>query len=268
MKHPSYNSKDRNAIRNYYSNWNYDCQDIDLRFRGIKIMGLVRTIKKRKTKWHISWSWLQKTINKRRVNNNNIAIHLRQYINTRRFPLRVFMTSVEFFDPRALGKRRLGYPRILRSGIVSFEEDSSLQSSIHTALILSDVLKNMQHKFVFTGNKSIHVWVLDFKWEEWVPKKYLVRNYYKAHLREVSEYLARKNFFEWVAETSGVKNLDRSTTTDTRRVIPVLDTLNALTWRKVIELNRKELELDDPNYIQGVANVRSLIGDGLPRRAG
>ena len=131
------------------------------------------------------------------------------------------------------------------------------------------MLKDYEHIFVFTGNKSIHVWVLDFNWEEWVPKKYLVKNFYKAKIREVGEFLARKRFYEWVVDSTGITNLDKSTATDTRRVIPVLGTLNALTWRKVVRIDRKELELEDPDYIlRGATVVLPQLGDGLPGRVG
>ena len=268
-KPSSYNKADRKRIASFYRGWEYDLNGIDLRFRGIKVMGLVRTIRGGKLKWKVSWAFLHRTVNKRRILNKNVGNAIRAYLSKGRFPLRVFMSSVEFFDPRRLEKRILGVPRILNSGIVSFENDENIGVSIKTALAVSDVLKDYEYVFVFTGNKSIHVWVLNFNWEEWAPKKYLVRNFYNAKIREVGEFLARKKFYDWVVDATGITNLDKSTATDTRRVIPVIGTLNALTWKRVVKIDRKELELGDPDYILRRATVAlPQIGDGLPSWVG
>ncbi len=258
------NQQDRKFISSFYSGWEYG-GSVDLKFRAIKIWGLVKRIHKGKIKRKQSWASLQRTLHWRTIGNKKLGKAIRAYLKLDRYPIRCFMSSAEFLEPRAFSKRVLGHPRMISSGIVPFEEDTSLESSIETARLLRDVLKkDFEFLFVYTGNKSIHTWILDFDWEKWVPKKWLSRNQHKASLREVGEHLARKELFKWVNEQIGNRTLDKDTTIDTRRIIPIVGTLNAQTQRMVVILDRKTIEQLAPIEIMEMAeHAVSKIGGGL-----
>ena len=245
--------QDRKLISSFYSTWEYNGA-IDLRFRAIKVWGLVRRIHKGRLKRRQSWANLQRTLHWRTIGNEKLGKAIRAYLKLNRHPIRCFMSSAEFLEPRTFSKRMLGYPRMISSGIVPFEEDTSLESSIETARMLKDILKkDFDFLLVYTGNKSIHVWLLNFNWEEWVPKKWLIRNQHRAPLREVGEYLARKALFEWVKDQADGRSLDKDTTVDTRRIVPIIGTLNAQTNRAVITLNQKIIEQLTPMRIMEMA---------------
>ncbi len=245
--------QNRKLITSFYENWEYSGA-VDLKFRAIKIWGLVRRVHKGRLKRKQSWANLQRTLHWRTIDNQKLGKAIRAYLRLERHPIRCFMSSARFLEPRAFSKRILGYPRMISSGIVPFEEDTSLESSIETAKILRDILKNdFDFLLVYTGNKSIHAWILNFNWEEWVPKRWLIKNQYKAHLREVGEYLARKTLFAWVRDQAKGRSLDKDTTIDTRRIVPIIGTLNAQTNRVVITLDQKIIEQLTPIEIMEMA---------------
>lgn len=215
-------------IQQFYESWQGQ-QLIDLNFRFIKI--LARHLKETEPRWY----FFHQLVNKRRISNEMLPELLRSIIDEGIYPLRIFASCTEWLAPNEVWRKET--PRIIRSGFVPFENDDNLHASINTACELVSVVKDPV--LIYTGNKSIHVWV-PISISQLSDKELAF-----ADQRELAELNYRYQFFEQIKSQISY-NLDKRVSTDTRRVVPIPGSLNAFTGRKVINIKpSKVCELND-----------------------
>jgi len=223
LKSEQMNQAYLDEIAAYYENWNG--QDlVDLNFRFIKI--LTRTADDPKPKWY----FFHDLVNKRRITNSQFPELVRRIIDNGIYPLRMFMSSTEWLAPNEVW--RSDTARIIRSGFIPYENDDDLPTSIQAACALGKHVQDAY--FIYTGNKSIHIWV------KFAVKGIDDKDMAFADRREKAELDQRYKEFYRLKEKIPFK-LDKRVSTDTRRVVPIPYSLNSLTGRKVIEINGKEI---------------------------
>ncbi len=180
------------------------------------------------------WRSLHNLFNKRTFTQEKLKNLIPIGISKGFFPIRIFYSSTQWLNPREVGKEKDFSSFMINSGIAVLESDLNLEESIIHALQIDDVLEE-KLRFVFTGNKSIHVWLTDFNAEKWLDKTYDILEF------SIFELEARRNLFGYVKDATGIP-LDSQTTIDIYRLIPIVGSLNAFTSSKVLELTRKDLE--------------------------
>ncbi len=213
------------SIRDFYIEEFRDPEFPSLKFRYIKFYGY-DSIKKT-----YMWFYLHRVLNRRSFLQGSLKKSLIQVISKGIVPIRLFFSAAEWSYPyliRGLKSRRTRY---LSPGIVPIESDVSLEVSHEVARVLAGALHG-DKKFVFSGNKSIHVWLYNFdsgsSWDI-------------SSIETVEEDLEFRRYVFDVAQSLVPHELDRRTTEDTYRVLPVIGSLNGFTMGRVTEIPEEEL---------------------------
>ncbi len=245
-KIPRINESQREILARYYESW-IPNSTIDLKFRFVKILCL--DVKNHKLKWLL----LHKYINKRRMNYSILSESLVNLIDKELFPIRVFHSVAEWLSPNELDHASTSN-WLINSGIFPIENDDALDISIETAKLVYTKLNGTKH-LVFSGNKSIHVWWMNFNWQEYV-EVHEDEVYSKSSNREKYDRKARRISFHKL-QSKITNTLDYRSAVDTRRVVPIINTINAFTGRIVTKLNYDELiKLSDKDILI-LSNLRN-----------
>ncbi|MHA2090196.1 MAG: hypothetical protein ACW98K_04995 [Candidatus Kariarchaeaceae archaeon] len=219
-------SKRITLLKNYYSTWsgNYT---VDLKFRLIKIFGvdLVQNSSR--------WISLHRFVNKRRLDNQNLPSLLLKLIDQQFIPIRVFQSVSEWLAPN-----EVHHLRMIRSNIFPIENDDSLSKSIACAKEVAETLAG-EKLYVFSGNKSIHVWWINFEFEHFLTSP-LQESLGTTNQSEKFNRIARSKAFKDIQQKITHK-LDRRISEDTRRVIPIIGTVNAFTGKTVLQMDYETL---------------------------
>ena len=224
----SLSNEQKSVIINYYNNWEAD-STVNLKHRFIKIFGF-NTVKDRP-----QWIRLDRYLNKRTIMNAQLGGLIRIIIQKGFIPIRIFHSVAQWLNPRAVmhGNRKI---RLINSGFLIFENDDDLETSLKCAKKLQMTLPGEKY-FVYSGNISIHTWWKDFQPEEFlegVKEEELWSN------REYYDRVARYTSFNEYQSKLKYK-LDDRVTIDSRRVIPMINTLNAITNRRVLLIDNLDV---------------------------
>lgn len=217
------------VLEEYYQNWE-GMKQIDLNFRFVKIFGIDQSSSSGK------WINLLNFINKRRVQNHKLNRYILELFDKDFIPLRIFHSTTEWLAPNEVWIQENYHPRIIRSGFMPFENDDSLEVSIQTAREVDQLLENLI--FVFSGNKSIHSWYF-FEIEDYISNFTTDNFAYGSDREELERKIRRKIFFKIQNQIS--HELDKRIAFDSRRIVPMIGTVNGITGRKVIELTKADL---------------------------
>ncbi len=209
------------VIQFYTSQYSVD-RSVPLKFRNIKGFFYDGSTNK------FYWKSLHNLANKRTFTPEKLVDAIQMSINKGFVPLRLFYSSTQWLEPRRMGHRTDYTPVMIGDGIVVLESDKSLSQSLEDARKVSNFLSDYNLRFVYTGNKSIHIWIMDFDDKKWL-------NTSCDLLTNQAQWLARKNLFEYITKEIDSK-FDHQTTIDIRRMIPMIGTLNGFTLRKVTEI--------------------------------
>lgn len=234
---------DLEIIKNYYNSWNYEGQ-INLKFRAIKIFTINE--KDRNT----IWINLHRSINKRRIYNHTLADAIRILIRKGIIPIRIFHSSTEWLAPNEIDSKNK-HPTLISSGFLPFECDTSIDESLENARILVNHLPNSS--ITFSGNKSFHIWWNDFDVSNYIKNKESDRLWNKR-FREKFELIARKKAFEEIKSQTPYE-LDYRISLDTRRVVPIIGTLNGFVKRKVISILSDDLKNYSTDKFLSISNL-------------
>lgn len=168
-------------------------------------------------------------------------------------PIRVFHSVAEWLSPNELNHSSTSN-WLVNSGIVPFENDDALDVSIETAKLVYTKLNGTKH-LVFSGNKSIHVWWMDFNWQEYLNVSE-EEAYSKSSKREKFDRKARIIHYHKL-QSKIPNSLDYRSAVDTRRVVPIINTINGFTGRLVTKLNYEELNKFNDKDILTRSNLRN-----------
>jgi len=238
------NKKQKQLLVDYYTNWKYD-SSVDLRYRFVKVLGYGIDEKK------VRWLFMNRYCNKRRMNYDYLKLGIISLLEKNFIPLRVFHSASEWIAPNEV--YRNPYSLWIRSsGFIPLENDDSLDISIKTALLVASKLEGQKY-FVYSGNKSIHVWWSEFNFMDFLelPESNL---YSSARVREKMERRARKILYERLQQQIPY-SLDYRSATDPRRIVPIIGTINCYTGRKVTSLIRHQLKNNTAHSIQEMAEM-------------
>ena len=217
-------------IIKYYKAWNGNFE-INFKFRFLKAFTL--NIETNTTQW----IYLHRVINRRRIQNKDVPLIIRNLIDENVIPIRIFYSVSEWLAPNEIDKRK--FPWLLKSNILPIETDETLAISLDFVKYISSKIKG-NRKYVFSGNKSIHIWLMDFSFENYLEESEK-RMILSAQSREKYDRLARRRFTESLQKFSNIE-IDIRNAIDTKRVLPIIDSINGFTGNKVIELDATQLE--------------------------
>ena len=226
------------ALRNYYSNLKVDLT-INLKFRYIKVYTYdLKNLE-------FNWLSLGRFFNKRRILNSQLPSYLLSLIEKKLIPLRVFQSATTWLSPAEVFIKNQG-SRLLESGIFPFESDENLEKSILAARQLSQILTG--YNIIYSGNKSIHIWWHNLNFED---KTTLTQEQIYSHkfMREQEERRLRKIVFADLQSQIDYP-LDRRNAVDTRRVVPVIGSVNGLTGRVVTKISKEMLFKTTPTELR------------------
>ncbi len=219
--------EDFETIRVFYEDHFEPDPKIDFKFRSLK--GFFYDAN-RKTFY---WRSLHNLFNKRTFNQKKLKTLIPEGIQKGFFPIRLFQSSTCWLNPRIMGKKTDFRQIMVGYGMAVLESDQNLDQSIQFAIQCRSLLPEEKLRFVYTGNKSIHVWLTSFQPKKWVGRDCNVD--LECHLE------ARKSLFEKIQSRTEIE-LDPQTTVDIRRLVPIVGSLNGFTGRMVSEFNLEDLE--------------------------
>ncbi|MCY3412582.1 MAG: hypothetical protein INQ03_13165 [Candidatus Heimdallarchaeota archaeon] len=227
----SLTENDLHRISEFYETFEIG-DEVDLKHRYIKLFAVSSSNREG------LWLRLDKYCNKRRINNKDLGKLIRAIIEKGVYPIRLFHSVSEWLDPRAVihGNKQA---RMLRSGMMVYENDESLNESLLTAQELNSKLSGEKY-FVYSGNKSIHVWWLSFN-----PLDYIdidIEDFWKR--REYYDRVARFKAYESMKKQTSF-SLDKRVSIDSRRIVPIIGSLNAITGRTVQRITKLEIDSID-----------------------
>lgn len=236
----------------YYDNWEYN-PVIDLRFRFVKILG------QRADDKEARWLFMNRYCNKRRMNYETLKSGIISLLEEEFIPIRIFHSACEWIAPNEIHRNPTSM-WIKNSGFIPLENDDSLATSILTALSVAEKLKHEKY-FVYSGNKSIHVWWPGFNFEDYIdlPESALFGS---AHSREKMERRARRILYEKLQNQISY-SLDYRNATDPRRIVPIINTINCFTGRVVTSLTSDQLKDGSAQSIEKMAEIRDWHGGNL-----
>lgn len=239
----SMNNHQFNLIKEFYTDWIAD-DTLQLQHRYIKLFGFDTNLKK------AGWYRLDKFANKRRIQNDNLGNEIIKMIEKGIYPIRIFQSVAEWLDPRSVIHQN-DKVRMISSGILVLENDDTLADSIECAKLISSYLEGNK-TFVYSGNQSIHVWYHDF-----YPESHLNISEREFILkREYYDRVARYNLYEYIQKQLQYK-IDKRVTIDSRRVVPCINSLNALTGRIVTKVDLNTVNANDLKNSTKIPNWES-----------
>ncbi|MCE7735853.1 MAG: hypothetical protein GPJ54_13310 [Candidatus Heimdallarchaeota archaeon] len=235
----------RKLLIEYYNNWNYD-PSIDLRFRFVKVLGYGVNDKEAR------WLFMNRYCNKRRMTYDELRVGIISLLEENFIPIRIFHSACEWIAPNEIHLNPESM-WIRSSGFIPLENDDSLTISILTALTVSEKLKGKKY-FVYSGNKSIHVWWPAFNFEDYLnlPE---VQLFGSAHKREKMERRARKLLYEQLQNQISY-SIDFRNATDPRRIVPIINTVNCFTGRIVTSLTNEQLSDNNAQSIEIMTEMK------------
>lgn len=215
-------------------------QTIQLKFRFIKVFGL--DIEKQSA----SWIRMDNYLNKRRIGNDTLKKNILELIDRGIVPIRIFHSASEWLSPDLVNYTKTFEERMIRSGFLILENDESLDASIQLANELNKILDG-DKLFVYTGNVSIHTWYTSFN----------ISNYFLEKPSE-TELWGNREKYDRIARYEALKRIqDKVTITiddrpaiDSRRVVPIINTLNGFTGRRVTRIDDGSLSSLDSEALQ------------------
>ena len=219
------------AINRYYRNDFEIDQSIQLKFRFIKVFGL--DIENQKA----TWIRLDNYLNKRRIGNANLRKNILELIDRGIVPIRMFHSASEWLSPNLVNFTKTFKERMIGSGFLVLENDVSLDTSIQLANELNSILQG-DKLFVYTGNLSIHTWYTSFDIENYLSD--LPDETELWGNREKYDRIARFESLKRIQEKASV-TIDDRPAIDSRRVVPIINTLNGFTGRKVTKIASNSL---------------------------
>ncbi|RMG38043.1 MAG: hypothetical protein D6732_05585 [Methanobacteriota archaeon] len=231
----SLGEEDFETIRKFYRKYFHPDPKMDFKFRSLK--GFFYDAN-RDTFY---WRSLHNLFNKRIFDHGKLQFLIPKGIEKGYYPIRLFQSSTRWLDPRSMGKKTDFRQIMIGNGMAVLESDTSLEESISVALKCNDLLQEEKKRFIFTGNKSIHIWVVEFDPKKWVGRDCILD--LECHLK------ARKVFFDSIQEKIAVK-LDPQTTIDIQRLVPIVGSLNGFTGRVVTELSIGDIKQFDAQQIR------------------
>ncbi len=190
------------------------------------------------------WRSLHTLLNKRRFNENKLREDIIKAIDLGFTPIRIFHSVSNWLAPNEIRYTKSQNGRLLNSGLFVLESDKNLKTSIEVAAKISQIYSNHKLYLVFSGNRSIHVWFSDFDFTQIIKNPTLLDN-------EKDDLKARRKFF-YKLPTDLPARLDPQTSIDSRRVVPIIGTLNGFTMKRVTLL--KELMDEEQIQIQSKVN--------------
>jgi hypothetical protein len=120
------------------------------------------------------------------------------------------------------------------------------------AKILNQKLSESK-SFVYSGNKSIHVWWKNFHFEDYL-NNLESEIYSSASRREKFERKARIIFYQKL-QSQIPHSLDYRSATDPRRVVPIINTINCFTGRITKHLSIEELVNSNAETIRKTSEI-------------
>lgn len=195
------------------------------------------------------WRSLHNLFNKRTFDHKRLKSLIPEGIQRGYFPIRLFQSSTCWLDPRSMGRKTDTQQVMIGNGIAVLESDVSLEDSISETLQAVKLLTNNKLRLIYTGNKSIHIWITDFDTKEWVEQECIYD--LECHLE------ARKRLFMEISKQGKFK-FDPQTTIDIRRLIPIVGSLNGFTGRVVTEFTIEQLESSSADEIRERTKVELL----------
>ncbi len=239
------NKNQQKLLVEYYNNWEYN-SEIDLRFRFVKILV------QRADEKEASWLFMNRYCNKRRMRYDTLKAGIIALLDENLIPIRIFHSACEWIAPNEI-HRNPESMWIKNSGFIPLENDDSLTISILSALSVAEKLKHKKY-FVYSGNKSIHVWWPGFNFEDYLnlPESQLFGS---AHRREKMERRARKILYESLQNQISY-NLDYRNATDPRRIVPIINTINCFTGRIVTSLTNEQLRDHNAQSIEKMTEIK------------
>ncbi len=198
-------------------------QSVQLKFRFIKVFGL--DIENQT----VSWMRLDNYLNKRRIGNENLKRSILELIDRGIVPIRIFQSASEWLSPNLVNYTKTFQERMIRSGFLILENDESLDISIRLANELNRILDG-DKLFIYTGNVSIHTWYTSFDIDSYLLEKPNESDLWGD--REKYDRIARFEALKRIQEKVSI-TIDNRPAIDSRRVVPIINTLNGFTGRRV-----------------------------------
>ncbi|MCH8906195.1 MAG: hypothetical protein IH840_03815 [Candidatus Heimdallarchaeota archaeon] len=226
-----------NLVRSYYNNWEFH-DSIQLKFRYIKVFGL--NLRDNQAQWVI----LQRKTNKRRIYNHTLAENIQSLIDCQFIPYRIFQSVAEWLSPIEIEKKQPHY--MLKTGIIVLENDDTFVKSVQTAIQVCEDW-DQGYRLIYSGNKSVHVW-LSIDENEYLTGK-SNREIWGRGQREKIDKQIRKTVHQNI-QARVDNEIDHRSAVDTRRVVPIVGSLNAFTGRIVSELFVENLIKADLTTLQ------------------
>jgi len=215
-------------LRSYYKNWVFE-DSIQLKFRYIKVFGHNLDINQPQ------WIVLHRKTNKRRIYNDTLVQNIQTLIDYDFVPYRIFQSVAEWLSPNEIEKQQAHY--MLKTGIIVLENDDSFEKSVQTAIEISREW-NEDFRLIYSGNKSVHAWLSidENNYLEDMP----VNQVWAKGQREKIDKQIRKSIYENMQDKIS-HEIDKRSAVDTRRVVPIVGSLNAFTGRIVTEVSAQSL---------------------------
>ncbi len=211
------NSNNYKILEEYYNDFIPD-ENISLKFRFIKVF--VLDLDNKQTKWIL----LHKFVNRHRITIKNLKISILKLFDSNIIPIRIFYSVSQWLSPEKVSRNK---GRQISSGFMVFENDDSILQSIKTAQLLHSYLSGKKIN-VFSGNKSIHTWWFGFNIRNYIDitdnKLWKNYEYYDKHARKVAANIIQNKLHI---------SIDVRAAVDSRRVVPIINTINGFTGKKV-----------------------------------
>jgi hypothetical protein len=206
-------------------------QSIQLKFRFLKIFGLDTENKS------VSWIRMDNYLNKRRIGNNNLKKNILELFDKGIVPIRIFHSASEWLSPDMVDYTKTFQERMIRSGFLILENDESLSISIKLANELNQILEG-EKLFIYTGNVSIHTWYTSFNITDYFLEQPSESELWRN--REKYDRIARIEALKRIQDKVSIPIDDRPAI-DSRRVVPIINTLNGFTGRRVTRIANESL---------------------------
>lgn len=227
-------------IKSYYSkSW---IQFSQLQFRYAKLFAYNAS--------ESSYYWISpaRYANIKRLTAAKFELFVSQLLQMDIYPLRIFQSSCEWLNPDRVELPTHHQRYLLNAGIFAIECDTNLADSLENSQVLSQIVHDTTW-YVFSGNKSVHAWIMNAELSSWI-----IESDQSSYENTVLQ--ARQRYFEYLQQRLPHPT-DSRTALDTRRILPMIGSLNALTGRIVTKLAKNEVATLSPAALR---TKTTLIG--------